>query len=276
MLSILINAFKKSPQSWARTILSGVFMFVVLFIYKAYDIQQGISYSGHSLLFRAFSFGLSSSICFYLLEFFFFDRVKSKSLKSYFVLFTLEIFLGTNITFLLFNIFWNWTELLWSAYTLLLFEYTLIMIFPISLSFIFKIDNEKTKDSTPLDDYISFESDNGKDIFSLKTEQLLYIQSADNYVEIHYLSEKEHKQTLLRSSLKKIEEKYALHFTRIHRSFLINPQNIQNIIKNTKGVTIDLGFGIQVPVSKSYQKKLDSFLPHSSSYKNSNNKPVSI
>ncbi|MEM7297683.1 MAG: LytTR family DNA-binding domain-containing protein [Bacteroidota bacterium] len=234
------------------SILTGLFMFIVLYVYKAYNIEQVDSFSGHSLLFRAVAHALLTSLLFFTAEFF---------IKPYFNLNTrgkaiawivVIIFVGINLTFLLFNYFWLWTELSWSSYSLFCYEYPLVVVIPIVIAKLAGSQKRKVKISD--DEMIAFESENGKNNLRIKPECLYYLKSSDNYVEVYYVLNDEVKKHLLRASLKQIEEGFAgsPHLIRCHRSYMINPKNIRSIVQTSQMINLNMDY-FNVPVSKKYQ-----------------------
>src|SRR5690606_22930357 len=111
---------------------------------------------------------------------------------------------GLNLTFLAFNYFYQWTELSWTSYSKFLYEYPLVVAFPVALSLLmFRLPNRL---SNRPDNMIVITSENQKEKFQLKAENLLIIKSADNYVEIYYRSMGKVSKHLLRKSLKNIND----------------------------------------------------------------------
>lgn len=247
-----INRFNHSLEKWLVTILTGLFMFIVLYVYKAYNIEQVDSFSGHSLLFRAVSHAVLTSFLFFTAEFF---------IKPYFNLNTrgksiawtsIIVFIGINLTFLLFNYFWLWTELSWSSYSLFCYEYPLVVVIPIVIAKLAGGQNRKVKISD--DHMIAFESENGKNNLRIHPECLYFLKSSDNYVEVHYVVNDEVKKHLLRASLKQIEQGFtdSPHLIRCHRSYMVNPKNIRSIVQTSKMINLNMDY-FNVPVSKKYQ-----------------------
>lgn len=247
-------------DKWLLSLLTGFALFFVLFIYKAYNIQEGSSYSGHSLLFRSLTFGFITSLTFFINEFYLSGLFLLSNVKRKLYWIAWEIFMGANMTFLLFNYFWNWTELYWNGYFLLLFEYTCVVTFPVLFVHILLKKSKKTPAGASK---LHFLSENGKHRISLKPENLLYIRSGDNYVEVFYLSDNKVKCELLRNTLKAIEAQYAEspYLSRCHRSFIINPAQINQTISTNRQMQLDLGHGINVPVSQKYQSNFDMNKP---------------
>ncbi|MEH0154325.1 hypothetical protein V6R21_09270 [Limibacter armeniacum] len=204
--------FSKYLQPWLKSILTGFFMFFVLFIYKGYNIQQGFSFSGHSLLFRSIAFGLLTSLSFAFHEFYIAPRLHLSNWKQQLIWLVWEIFFGANAIFLLFNYFWNWQEFYWNGYFLMLMEFTFVMIFPLLISWALTKNLKgfeiKTITGSPTSNMLFFESDNNKQQLSIKPENLLYLKSEDNYVAIYFISNQKLQHELFRNSLKNIEAIY--------------------------------------------------------------------
>jgi hypothetical protein len=90
---------------------------------------------------------------------------------------------------------------------------------------------------------------------SIKTESLLYIESAENYVSICYLDEDKVSKYLLRDTLKKMEVIFAgTEIIRSHRSYLVNFEKVKVIRKDKDGLKLELDspVAIDIPVSKTY------------------------
>ena len=85
----------------------------------------------------------------------------------------------------------------------------------------------------------------------LLVNDLISIQSSDNYIEVFYVSGNTLKKTLIRNKLSNIDEEFS-ELIRTHRSFVINPFHFQTW-KTEKGKhVIILSYNIQVPISKTY------------------------
>lgn len=102
---------------------------------------------------------------------------------------------------------------------------------------------------------VSFNDERGKLRLSVKQNDLLYIESADNYVNIHYQEKQRHTSYLLRHTLKKLENELPEEgFIRCHRSYLINITLINTIKREKSGLFLELDTEpiIRIPVSKTY------------------------
>lgn len=87
------------------------------------------------------------------------------------------------------------------------------------------------------------------------------IQSSDNYVEVFYISGNEIKKSLIRNKLSVIADEFP-EFLRTHRSFLINPLQLHFLQWKTENskLFILLSHHIEVPVSRTYQNHVKAVL----------------
>lgn len=153
----------------------------------------------------------------------------------------------------------------------------LVLLLPYAISWLYfswkeksalleNIEKERTPDlrSKAL---IAFPDEKGDLKLSVMLDNLLYIESADNYANICYLNKSDISHFLLRNSLKWIEEQYASEtpLTRCHRSYIVNMDKVK-ILKKIKGrivLELDAMKTPDIPVSKTYY---ESFLHKFSQY----------
>jgi hypothetical protein len=106
-------------------------------------------------------------------------------------------------------------------------------------------------------DMIAFYDDKGALKFSIKKENLLYLESAENYISICYLNKDKVSKYLLRDTLKKVEESFAgTDVVRCHRSYMVNFEKVKVIRRNKDGLKLELDSpsADDIPVSKTYIK----------------------
>jgi hypothetical protein len=102
---------------------------------------------------------------------------------------------------------------------------------------------------------IPFYDDKGILKFSIKKENLLYLESAENYVNICYLNKGKVSKYLLRDTLKKFEENFSgTEIVRCHRSYIVNFEKVKVLRKDRDGLKLDFDNPsvIDIPVSKTY------------------------
>ena len=102
---------------------------------------------------------------------------------------------------------------------------------------------------------IIFRGENKQDVLHLHSNNLLYVQSAQNYVEFHYLENGEVCRKTIRTTLKKVQEEVP-KLTRVHRFYLVN---FDHFVCWKDKKTISLGLAV-VPVSETYKKKVQDRL----------------
>jgi DNA-binding LytR/AlgR family response regulator len=104
-------------------------------------------------------------------------------------------------------------------------------------------------------DMIPFYDDKSIFKFSIKKENFLFLESAENYVSICYLNKGKVSKYLLRDTLKKMEENFAgTDIIRCHRSYMVNFEKVKVIRKDKDGLKLELDIPsvIEIPVSKTY------------------------
>jgi hypothetical protein len=142
---------------------------------------------------------------------------------------------------------------------------TLVLLLPYSvlwLYFSWKDKNEQIgrmeevqSISVSTRNMIPFYDDKGILKFSIKKENLLYLESAENYINICYLNKGKVSKYLLRDTLKKIEENFSgTEIVRCHRSYMVNFDKVKVIRKDKDGLKLELDNPsvIDIPVSKTY------------------------
>lgn len=115
---------------------------------------------------------------------------------------------------------------------------------------------------------IGFPDEKGELRISLILDHLLYIESADNYVTIHYLNKSKLSHYILRNSLKWIEENLTSDtpLVRCHRSYIVNLDNVKVLQKTKDGIFLELDTinTPDLPVSKTYYNLvMDKFSKYS-------------
>ncbi|TAJ10116.1 LytTR family transcriptional regulator [Marinilabiliaceae bacterium JC017] len=102
---------------------------------------------------------------------------------------------------------------------------------------------------------IPFRDERGTMRFSIKSNDLLYMKGADNYVTIFYNDHNKHAKFLLRNTLKKLEEQLKERAViRCHRSFMVNFDRVKLVEREKDGLKLKLDTTpvVEVPVSKTY------------------------
>jgi DNA-binding LytR/AlgR family response regulator len=102
---------------------------------------------------------------------------------------------------------------------------------------------------------ISLYDERGELQLSVAKDNLLYIESADNYINIWYMKGNQPKKLMLRNTLKRTAELLAdTHVMRCHRGFMVNMEQVKVLRREKDSFFLELGIeGIKdIPVSKTY------------------------
>jgi hypothetical protein len=158
-----------------------------------------------------------------------------------------------------------------------LFNTALVLLLPYAITWLYfswkekttlleRIEEERLADTRPKT-LIAFHDEKGDLKISVMLENLLYIESADNYATIYYLNKSGVSQFLLRNSLKWMDEHLTQEtpLVRCHRSYIVNMDKVK-ILKKIKGgivLELDEGHTPDIPVSKTYY---ESFMHKFSHY----------
>jgi DNA-binding LytR/AlgR family response regulator len=103
---------------------------------------------------------------------------------------------------------------------------------------------QKGQGYKPETQYINIKSD--RQIFKLKLEDILYVESLDDYVKVHMSD----NSIVTRENISTLEDRVPPdHFVRIHRSFLVNIQKIGSV--SAEGVKIG---GKELPFGRVFKK----------------------
>ena len=145
---------------------------------------------------------------------------------------------------------------LWYHLTSVIFP-ALLTILPIVIfgRFAFgKYKNKKIQDQK-----IEIKGEGNYEGLRILLNDLICIQSSDNYIEVFYISGNDVKKTLIRNKLSKIADDFP-KLLRTHRSFIINPYHF-NQWKTEKGkLFAELSSSIFVPISNTYKNEVKTVL----------------
>jgi hypothetical protein len=109
------------------------------------------------------------------------------------------------------------------------------------------------------DKLVHFESDYQKDNLSIKVNLILFIRSANNYIEVFWKEGQAVKSQMVRFSLTKAEEllKDNKFIFKCHRSYLVNIKLIDKIEGSSQGYRLFFeNVEFPIPVSKNYTERL--------------------
>ena len=111
--------------------------------------------------------------------------------------------------------------------------------------------------------YIQILDEKGEMRLSIRRENLVLIESADNYVCVYYLNGDVTKKSMIRNTLGRVAEHLqGTRIVRCHRSYMINLDHAKILHRDKEGVFIEHGIeGIQnVPISRTYAENIQEWL----------------
>ena len=146
----------------------------------------------------------------------------------------------------------------------------LVLLLPYSISWLYFSWKEKNnmlenieKEDTVLENHsksmIAFPDEKGELKISIMQENILYIDSADNYITLHYLNKSKLSHYMLRNTLKWMDENLIKDtlLVRSHRSYIVNLDKVKVLRKTKTGIFIELDAENtpDIPVSKTYYER---------------------
>ena len=271
-----INGLITTTQKWQFVLYASLISFIFIHVFEPFDIY---SVSSVSFIETFIEFTLAIIVAGLVLMFTQFLVRKWLNIEKFtngkFILwFLLDIVL----------ISWCW-EILDELTTIEkelrlngFLEYTITAFFLMMIPYFgaaFVLDYQQNKkshqelleksisNSFPVPTLVHFKDEKEVERISLQAENILYLQSNDNYVAIFYIENEKVEQYLLRNSIKKLESLLApFSIIRCHRSFMVNTSNI--ISKKKKGnsfiVKIKQIEEVDIPISKAYSSEIDKLI----------------
>lgn len=103
-------------------------------------------------------------------------------------------------------------------------------------------------------------AENEKDILEVSTDDLLFVESSDNYSTVFYTQGGTLQKSLLRSSLTRLESQINQPtIVRCHRSFIVNLDKVEKVTGNAQGYKLHLQmFELIVPVARKYSEIVEN------------------
>ncbi|WP_102409289.1 LytR/AlgR family response regulator transcription factor [Parabacteroides bouchesdurhonensis] len=155
---------------------------------------------------------------------------------------------------------------------------SLVLLLPYSVLHLYFSYQEKTRQLRLLEEgraeaamkqnVFSFYDEKNELRLSVKRSNLLYLESADNYVCIWYLNKGQLTKFMLRNSLKAIEESLAdTNVLRCHRSYMVNFDQVKVLRREKDGIYLEMDVEKvpDIPISKTYSGKVTNwFMTYSS------------
>jgi len=258
------------PSIVKGSILAGAIVFLILAVFKPFGLH-GSTYSG--LLF-SFYFGLISMVTAFLYEIFIKHVLKIErdnlqwTLWKWIVV-VLILVICIAIANFIFTVYifdqWNYQFV---DFIKMLYSTFVVAIFPIALLGSLNVIRNlktykniasnaqvKTKELVQ-NNRVSLPVKNSQKVFDIDVNNLLFVEAMQNYVLIHYLDEnKQVRKELHRNTFISVEAVLSKEgLLKTHRSFLVNPEMIEEISGNAQGLKLRIKYAEEaiIPVSRKY------------------------
>ena len=129
-----------------------------------------------------------------------------------------------------------------------------------------KMSVEEPSNGVQRKNSIAFPDEKGELRITIMLENLLYIDSSDNYVTIHYMNKSKLSHFLIRNTLKWMDENLTndSQLVRCHRSYIVNLDKVKVIRKNKGGIIMELDIvnTPDIPVSTTFYERVMSKFSH--------------
>lgn len=118
-----------------------------------------------------------------------------------------------------------------------------------------ELQSKSSLEEKPKTGMIAFRDEKDTLRLSVQQQDLLYLEAADNYVNIYYLDRDKVQKFMVRNSMKAYEMQFRdSRIIRCHRSYMVNLDKVKIIRKEKDGLHLELGTepSISLLVSKTY------------------------
>lgn len=244
LLKTPVYSYNSAKDKWLFIAFISVFVTLFLLIFQPFGVNNfdPTNTIDSTFLFSMIGFGIviALSLSFYefvIVPFLF----KKEVLWVYILRIVLELVFIAATIFLYYNYMGNFHDWSFKSYLSFVFNISVMSIIPIAIILLYN-NYKRTKQAfqllelrptiSPDDKYVSLRSTNGKELITLTLNELLYIEAQDNYISVHYSENDILKSKLLRTTMKEIEAHLKPdHVLRCHRSFIINMNKVNKVIK---------------------------------------------
>ncbi len=121
------------------------------------------------------------------------------------------------------------------------------------------ISENGNKDKIATEGMYNFYDDKGELKLSIRPEALYYIESADNYVKLHYLNSGKIQHFIFRKTLRDIESEFnGKGLIRCHRSYIVALLQVKMVKRHEDGLVVDFDREDlpKIPVTRTYSQQL--------------------
>ena len=252
----------KKQNRWLLVVVTGLFVIIFMNLYVPFNISRWYEHERLPLWLILSSFGLIGMAVLAISQLYIRPLISSGPLKIYggILWFLAELGLLTITMYIIYG------DKHLSGFALIgeiiiTLKYTLlILIIPYSAVLMYLYAKQKDNSSQGSwhagDHLVKFMDDHGTLQIAIDLENLLFVKSSDNYVEVYFLKDSKVRKELVRTTMKKLD--VALRdfpIRRCHRSYMVNINKITLTERNSKGLSLTLqGYPVEpIPVSKNFK-----------------------
>jgi len=269
-IDYLVHYFGIPRYQWIFVLSIGIFMVLFLLAFQPFGVNNFDPKFHISLKFliSILAFGtvvvLSLAVNEFLLRPLLIKQLDRRKLIAWLVW---TYLLTATVIFYFYNYLGNWHDFRLASYFGFIRDIGMLISLPVA-GFIFYVRHESLKSEyvqlksihmqAPASKLLHFSSDNNKDQISVALEDLLFLESQDNYVAVVFLDQGARRGTLIRSSLKRLEDANdEPMLLRCHRSFMVNLLRVRTCHGNQHGLKLGVdGADRSVPVSRTYTEEV--------------------
>jgi hypothetical protein len=272
MLEQKIPAYLYSKKNIIYLILStALFALIFINVYKPFNFES--RYKVSDFIFLAFSsLVMLTGVLVVVISriiMYYWGKKRAISVGTYAVWILMEI-LFMSLFYTIYTIKLNPQREYVSVFKESTINTALVLLLPYAIIHLYLIYRENKRQLQRIEEVKQAEPANTPKIYSFYDEKnelrlsvnrynLLYIESADNYVNIWYLNKGALTRFMLRNSMRAMEEQLAdTNLLRCHRSYIVNFDQINVIRRQKDGIYVE--FGIKdvpdIPISKKYSESV--------------------
>lgn len=273
-----IPAYLTAKRNIIQLVLfTAVFALIFINVYEPFGVNVWFRISRWQLLFYSSLITLTGVLVVVLsrILMYFVSKRRNLSYWNYFVWVMAEVILMAMFYSLYIKVILHDERFFPDLIKLSIQNTALLLLLPYSVSWLYFSWKEKnleiaemahtqvTPDLSKM--LIPFMDEKGVLRFSVKLENLLYLEASDNYVSIYYLNNGKVTRFMLRNTLKNLEEELkGTELVRCHRSFIVNCDKVKVIRREKDGVFLELDHpaSVNLPVTKTYLESMMKAFSH--------------
>lgn len=254
------------------SILIGIFTYLFLIIFQPFGTQN-VAFS--KLYFILFPYAVFTTLTFAIINLYLSEKkinwtVTKEILKIILIIFICTILSYFYNTLIVSKVKISFVNLLFMVFYAFSVAIPLCSIYVLTRFIYLNYENEKK--AKQISQKLEFEKSNlsieiPKNEIHIQNkifeeENLLFVESTDNYCTFYHLKNSTIEKDLLRTTLKSVEEQIkSKKILRCHRSYIVNLEKIKSLKGNAQGYKLGIeNSNFTIPVSRKYLKSVDEIL----------------